>query len=68
MASKGRLGLHVALQRQDVDASRVVDAAGAVCDSNDLAAIEREQLCCPAAHVAEALGRPAQSHSQIVQW
>ena len=61
MASKGCLSPQVALERQDVNARCVVDAPSAVGDCDDLAAIEGQQLCRPAAHIAKALGRPARS-------
>lgn len=60
MAPEGRLGPHVTLQGEDVDAGRAVDAAGAVGDGDDFPAVQREQLCRPAANVAKALGSRAQ--------
>ena len=47
----------MALQRQDVNACSIVDAPRAICHCYDLASIQGEELCCPAAHIAKALGR-----------
>lgn len=58
VAPKWCLSPQVALERQDVNACCVVDAPSAVRDCDDLAAIEGQQLCCPAAHIAKALWQP----------
>ena len=58
---KGALARRWRCERQDVNARCVVDAPSAVGDCDDLAAIEGQQLCRPAAHIAKALGRPARS-------
>lgn len=59
VAAERSLRIQVALQRQDVDACRIVDAPSAICHCDDLASIQGDELCCPAAHIAKALGRSA---------